>query len=680
MKNLKLSILFILLSINTMVAQVIQQSTGTGTTITAASISITSPVAANRVYQGSLTRCTWSHTNDLAFGTRVSVMLLTKAQRTDLVAKMQRFGNNILPVDSIQNTLGIASADVNSGCDWNVSATQATGDYAIVVRHQTGKLGVGPVFRVSPSALQAPNILNYSPKEKGSVFGGTITFTGRGILPEAVQVFIGTEKLKIISASSGQVVAAISGTSAGPLKIGLGLPVNTVTLEANFRPVGVPEITDVQPRGVLVGTEVTVTGKNLDYVSLRKNSFQVHQISSGIRALGKDPATFLSLPHEDQWIKKLLDLKNQAAMINECNKGYDTLLDGTVREYFKQHIIAGPKLINIDTGTFRISQNGTKITFKVAGLFKTLFALCNQGKVMPQGMGVYDYIDPIGGGAPSNDLISLKDSELRFSSSAGDGIVISPYITLRQGSIASTAGSGVVQPAPSSRLSILKVNSGGELNASNNAVRIFLPVQGINNGSGHIDIIGKGLHNAVVKLGGTVMVSGSQTFANENGTFGFSDKDGNEVLSAVIPTSTESGILEVSKGGVSIKFPTKIIIVPEPRVTSASPGPAIPVNTDITLTGFDFKVPPEARGITYEWAITKQFPQGFTFRQVSSTTNSFTFRIEMAPGTPTMRNIQGIGNNVSVFGNGEGALQFQLQLRHVEGNSSFISYDLYLTQ
>ncbi|MGB3090885.1 MAG: hypothetical protein WBB20_13030, partial [Chitinophagaceae bacterium] len=135
------------------------------------SITVTSPGATTEVYPGSLITCNWTCNSDIRFGSLVNVLLVTQAQRSDLLAKMSRMGN-LVPLDSISRVFVIKSrTDAYGVCYWDVPTTLAQGNYAVVVSAGGGKLGVGPVFTVN-SIPPMPNIVDYSPKGKGNVFGG----------------------------------------------------------------------------------------------------------------------------------------------------------------------------------------------------------------------------------------------------------------------------------------------------------------------------------------------------------------------------------------------------------------------------------------------------------------------------------------------------------------------------
>ena len=50
------------------------------------SITVTSPGATTGVYPGSLITCNWTCNSDIRFGSLVNVLLVTQAQRSDLLA------------------------------------------------------------------------------------------------------------------------------------------------------------------------------------------------------------------------------------------------------------------------------------------------------------------------------------------------------------------------------------------------------------------------------------------------------------------------------------------------------------------------------------------------------------------------------------------------------------------
>jgi hypothetical protein len=219
-------------------------------------INITAPAAGIRVFSSTQVPLVWTQ-QGFPRPLVASALLLTEANRTDLLATIRRLGAGNVPLDSIRRNRVINNEFfIIAGVTWSVSATQPPGNYAIVIRAADGTLGVGSLFTVYPTAI-LPTISNYAPKATGSINGGTITFTGTNITPEAVEVFIGSHQLEIKSATNVQVVATISGTQQGPLKIGHGLPSNTLTLENNF----IPENTAlIVGREAIVGFTNGVTG------------------------------------------------------------------------------------------------------------------------------------------------------------------------------------------------------------------------------------------------------------------------------------------------------------------------------------------------------------------------------------------------------------------------------------
>ena len=629
------------------------------------SITVTSPTATTNVYPGSVITCTWTCTNEIPFGSRVKVLLVSQAQRTDLLAKMSR-SNNIVPVDSIDRVLFIkTSTDAYSTCYWDVPTNLAQGSYAVVVSHATGKLGVGAIFTVNAIA-PTPNIIDYSPKEKGSVFGGTISFTGRDIKPEAVQVFIGTTPLEIVSATEGKVVAKISGTQSGALKIGHGLPSNTITLENNFRPIGVPTITSVEPKNVTKGTVVTVTGVNLDSVIMLKNTLKSKITNNFLTSL-ENSDDFLLLPNEASFLNELTksrdERRSRFANPNSCSEKFN----GGFREV---EPYVGPVIFKIEKGSLVNSSDGTKISFTVGEAYQT-FDRCSSGNPNARFnfegniYGTLSYLPP-----KENKV----DGVLRFGSMDGKQAVVSPplKLTWRPGQIIEKGTNNTYSPPTTAGpLQIVNIPA---LTDSTNFITVT-PEQ-----TAWLKIVGKGLDSATVKLGGKIISAGLLLNMNRAGKPFYIGEDGNEVLIAQVPYSATSGFLEISNKGVTINIPQKLIIVPVPRVTSISHTTSVPINTDITIQGFDFIAPAEAKGVSINWRFLGVFPSGFSYKAVSSDQNTHVFRIEMAPGTAIARNIPGIGNNVSVFGGGQGSLKFQIQLRQSNQSQSIKYYDFYLTQ
>ena len=670
MKKIIFSISFFLLCQNFINAQ--QQVLTAVERIPLTAITVTSPGATTTVYPGSLITCTWTCTNDIPFGARVKVLLVSQAQRTDLLAKMSRM-RNIVPVDSIGRILFIkTSTDAYSTCYWDVPTTLAPGNYAVVVSHATGKLGVGPVFAVN-SIPSIPNIINYYPTEKGTVFGGTITFTGRDIKPEAVQVFIGTNPLEILSATEGQVVAKISGTQAGPLKIGHGQPSNTVTLENNFRPIGQPIITGVQPLNITNGTEVTVTGTSLDFVELKRHTlFEV------------DSTTKLDKKKEDEYLPKnifssgdfrfnyfLADQTVESAFKEELPRARKNYIDKrkafidtrpgpeAIIKMDSGYRTLGPSLISIEEGSYKVNKDGTKITFTVKSASQSIDKIHRDLFDGPFNITTFFMF------GPESETKNSSSWKLKFVTVDGRQQVISPNLVLRWTPPPPT------QEPPPPPLNFIKIEG---QNDSNNCVLVRPEQPSI------IYIVGKGLKDAVVKLNRTVLTTYLHG-ETVNGKYQTTDNEGNQKLQVSVPYSASSGFIEISNRGQTIKIPQKIIIVPLPRITSISHTTSVPVNTDITIRGFDFVAPAEAKGISFLWRFSGNFDPGFTYKVVSSDQNTHVFRIEMAPGTPVVRRVTGIGNNVSVFGGGPGSLKFQLQLRPSDNRSPEIKYyDFFLTQ
>lgn len=670
MKKILFSISFFLLCQHFIKAQ--QQVLTAVELIPQTSITVTSPGATTEVYPGSLITCNWTCNSDIRFGSLVNVLLVTQAQRSDLLAKMSRMGN-LVPLDSISRVFVIKSrTDAYGVCYWDVPTTLAQGNYAVVVSAGGGKLGVGPVFTVN-SIPSIPNILNYYPTEKGTVFGGTITFTGRDIKPEAVQVFIGTNPLEILSATEGQVVAKISGTQSGPLKIGHGQPSNTVTLENNFRPIGQPIITGVQPDNITIGTEVTVTGTSLDFVEFKKHTLQKIDSLTTLDFRNITPSNSFSSentlfdyillePGADMPFTNVV-VANRQAFKKEWKDGNsdNSSFKGTNAERLKKirsYKTLGPKLIGIEKSSYRINGDGTKITFIVNDAFQavdSINAKYQYGNNVEDGYFFHFY--------PS----SRKDKctwKLKFVTVDGLQQVISPNLHLKWAPLPPT-----LEP-PIPPLHFIKIE--GQSDSTN----FVLVKPGLYPST--INIIGKGFKGAVVKLNKTVLAS-YLLGETVDGVSRTTDKDGNQKLQVAIPYSANSGHIEISNGGRTIRIPQKIIIVPEPRITSISHTNSVPVNTDITIRGFDFVAPAEAKGISFFWNVPSHLINGFTYKVVSSDQNTHVFRIEMAPGTPVVRNIPGVGN-VSVFGGGANSLKFQLQLRQSNQSESIKYYDFFLTQ
>lgn len=108
-----------------------------------------------------------------------------------------------------------------------------------------------------------PRVTSYDPRN-GVSRGGRITFSGTNFLADRVMVCIGDIRLETVSSSANQlVVQAPQDLITGALMISHGTGDSNYVLEENFRIIGDPVITSIQPTSFRPGDRVTVRGSDL---------------------------------------------------------------------------------------------------------------------------------------------------------------------------------------------------------------------------------------------------------------------------------------------------------------------------------------------------------------------------------------------------------------------------------
>jgi hypothetical protein len=168
--------------------------------------------------------------------------------------KQPRFG---VPVQREQDAIGESPTD-HRPVQQDVLSPGQQGLPSIDLNPCTRGTGDYPIPRVTGYDVQ-----------NGVSKGGRITFNGTNFLTDRIVVCLGDIRLETVSSSTNQlVVQAPQELIAGPLMISHGTSDSNYVLEENFRTIGDPVVTAIEPESFRTGDLVTVRGSDLSLYPL----------------------------------------------------------------------------------------------------------------------------------------------------------------------------------------------------------------------------------------------------------------------------------------------------------------------------------------------------------------------------------------------------------------------------